>query len=196
MRHSDVRRRSVASVLVTAALLATLPAGTAAAQTADVNCRDFRYQEDAQAVFDAHPGDPFHLDANQDGVACESLPHRPTSTSASATPTSTTSAAAPSTTTSSAATSSAASTTTAAPATTVAPPTTTAAATTARADRDCADFPTQAAAQAALDAEPGDPERLDANHNGIACEDNFGTAGRQVTVVPSGAPATGGTGAW
>lgn len=35
-------------------------------------------------------------------------------------------------------------------------------------DRDCGDFSSQAAAQAAL--VPGDPERLDANNNGVACE--------------------------
>ncbi len=37
-------------------------------------------------------------------------------------------------------------------------------------DKDCADFPNQAAAQAVLDADKSDPNRLDANHNGIACE--------------------------
>lgn len=36
------------------------------------------------------------------------------------------------------------------------------------ADRDCADFASQAQAQAAL--LPGDPERLDADHDGKACE--------------------------
>jgi hypothetical protein len=38
--------------------------------------------------------------------------------------------------------------------------------------RDCADFPSQAAAQAALDATfPEDLERLDADNDGLACED-------------------------
>jgi hypothetical protein len=36
-------------------------------------------------------------------------------------------------------------------------------------DRDCSDFATQEDAQAAL--LPGDPERLDENHDGVACED-------------------------
>lgn len=36
-------------------------------------------------------------------------------------------------------------------------------------DRDCSDFATQEDAQDAL--LPGDPERLDQNHDGIACED-------------------------
>src|SRR3954471_6678191 len=49
-------------------------AGSAQAQT-DFNCSDFLYQEDAQAHL--LPGDPFGLDADHDGVACDGLPHRP-----------------------------------------------------------------------------------------------------------------------
>ncbi|MBD3886614.1 excalibur calcium-binding domain-containing protein [Phormidium tenue FACHB-886] len=37
-------------------------------------------------------------------------------------------------------------------------------------DLDCSDFPTQAAAQQALDADRSDPHRLDGDGNGIACE--------------------------
>ena len=40
----------------------------------DCNCSDFATQEESQAVLDAFEGDPFRLDRNQDGVACESLP--------------------------------------------------------------------------------------------------------------------------
>jgi Excalibur calcium-binding domain len=36
--------------------------------------------------------------------------------------------------------------------------------------QNCSDFPSQAAAQANLRANPSDPNHLDANHNGIACE--------------------------
>jgi hypothetical protein len=41
-------------------------------------------------------------------------------------------------------------------------------------DRDCADFPTQAKAQHFFKKHhPNrDPHRLDADHDGIACEDN------------------------
>ncbi|MCX6464321.1 MAG: excalibur calcium-binding domain-containing protein [Pseudonocardiales bacterium] len=67
-----------------------------------------------------------------------------------------------------------------------------AAGTPATGDRDCPDFATQALAQAALNADPTDPERLDADDDGIACEDHFGTEGRQVSVVPVGGVATGG----
>ena len=41
-------------------------------------------------------------------------------------------------------------------------------------DRDCPDFSSQAEAQAAFDAVPGDPERLDRDNDGIACESQFG----------------------
>ncbi len=38
------------------------------------NCRDFETWEQAQAVFEANlPGDPNHIDMDQDGVACEAL---------------------------------------------------------------------------------------------------------------------------
>jgi micrococcal nuclease len=43
------------------------------------------------------------------------------------------------------------------------------------ADRDCADFGDQAAAQQWLDAHPGDPDGLDSDGNGQACE-SLGTA--------------------
>ncbi len=39
-----------------------------------------------------------------------------------------------------------------------------------RSDVDCADLPDHAAAQRVLRARPGDPDRLDADHDGIACE--------------------------
>ena len=68
-------------------------------------------------------------------------------------------------------------------------------------DRDCPDFASQAAAQAAFDAVPGDPERLDADDDGLACEDQqyaptsstggqAGT-GSQVSTRPVGAVAAG-----
>jgi hypothetical protein len=46
----------------------------------DLDCKNFTYQEDAQGTCDADPSDPHHLDGNdQDGIPCESLPHRLTS---------------------------------------------------------------------------------------------------------------------
>ena len=67
------------------------------------------------------------------------------------------------------------------------------------ADRDCPDFASQADAQAAYNAVPGDPERLDGDDDGVACE-NFGytstgasvtTSGGQVSTRPAGAVAAG-----
>ena len=60
-------------------------------------------------------------------------------------------------------------------------------------DRDCADFASQADAQAAFDAVPGDPERLDANNNNVACENYSyaGAGGGQVATSPRGGVAAG-----
>jgi hypothetical protein len=73
------------------------------------------------------------------------------------------------------------------------------------ADRDCADFATQAEAQAAL--LPGDPENLDRDKDGIACETHQYAAAAtssgsgsssapsgddQVSVKPAGGVETGG----
>lgn len=51
-------------------------------------------------------------------------------------------------------------------------------------DLDCDDFGSQAEAQANLEANPNDPNRLDANNNGLACE---------TFDFPSGGGTTGGT---
>lgn len=59
-------------------------------------------------------------------------------------------------------------------------------------DRDCTDFATRAEAQAAL--QPGDPERLDEDGDGLACE-TLPTGARgstQVTATPSGGVEAGG----
>ncbi|MET8168180.1 excalibur calcium-binding protein [Streptomyces sp. NPDC005329] len=70
-------RTVVAGIAATIMILAPL-SGVAHAQ--DLDCRDFTYQEDAQAEFDRNTGDPNRLDEDQgadDGIACEVLPHRP-----------------------------------------------------------------------------------------------------------------------
>jgi hypothetical protein len=66
------------------------------------------------------------------------------------------------------------------------------------ADRDCGDFASQAEAQAAFLAVPGDPERLDADDDGTACEDFVypavpvaAPAPAQVTTQPVGGIAAG-----
>jgi hypothetical protein len=72
-------------------------------------------------------------------------------------------------------------------------------------DRDCPDFSSRAEAQAAYDADPSDPERLDADDDGEACEDyDYGDSGEPetgTTRVPKrvetggGGTASGNTGA-
>ena len=42
--------------------------------TSDCDCKDFKTQAEAQKVLDAFPGDPFRLDKDKDGIACETLP--------------------------------------------------------------------------------------------------------------------------
>ncbi|GAB3358477.1 hypothetical protein [Modestobacter lapidis] len=64
------------------------------------------------------------------------------------------------------------------------------------ADVDCADFPTQAQAQAVLVADPSDPNGLDGNDNGTACEEHAfagAAAGTtpQVAEQPAGSVAAG-----
>ena len=69
-----VVRRAAAVATVTGLLLTGLPGAALATHVGDVDCADFRYQQDAQAWLDRHPGDPDGLDADRDGLACESLP--------------------------------------------------------------------------------------------------------------------------
>ncbi|MFE9138923.1 excalibur calcium-binding protein [Streptomyces sp. NPDC007355] len=69
-------RSMVAGIALAIVSVAPL-SGVAHAQ--DLDCRDFRYQEDAQAEFDRDPSDPNRLDEDQgpdDGIACEVLPRR------------------------------------------------------------------------------------------------------------------------
>ncbi|MFG2838364.1 excalibur calcium-binding protein [Streptomyces zaomyceticus] len=63
---------------ITLALVSIAPlSGVAHAQ--DLDCSDFRYQEDAQAEFNRDTSDPNRLDEDQgidDNIACERLPRR------------------------------------------------------------------------------------------------------------------------
>jgi hypothetical protein len=60
---------------------ATTTTTTTTTVAADLlNCEDFTYQDEAQAVLDADRTDPNRLDEDDpagDGIACESLPNRP-----------------------------------------------------------------------------------------------------------------------
>ncbi|MFB8771348.1 hypothetical protein [Streptomyces broussonetiae] len=77
------RRRTRVALTAAVTVLATAgPAiGSAHAQAGDLDCRDFAFQEDAQAELARDPSDPHRLDEDQgpdDGVACEALPLRAT----------------------------------------------------------------------------------------------------------------------
>ncbi|MFJ8914505.1 excalibur calcium-binding domain-containing protein [Amycolatopsis sp. NPDC102389] len=162
---------SVRRALGTAAILAGFslfgPASVAfalaeAPAIADLDCGDFKYQEDAQAVLDKDRSDPHRLDEDHDGIACETLPKRGTSPTKTSTPT--------------------------------VPSITTETRAPRFIDKDCADFPSQAAAQAELKKNPRDPYKLDGDHDGYACESRFGEPAKsgQVKVKPVGGVATGG----
>lgn len=163
-------RRGGALVLGGAAALGLLvpSAGTSFAAGADIyNCGNFRYQEDAQDEYDQDPSDPNQLDGDDnDGKACESLPHRPAGAGSTGTKPV---ASKPATGSGSSTPSSSHSSSTSAPSHSSSHGSTPSRH-SASADRDCADFDSQQDAQDALDAAPGDPERLDADDDGVACE--------------------------
>ena len=133
-----------------------------AAAPGDMDCGDFTDQEDAQAVLDQDHSDPNRLDNDDDGEACETLPHRSSPISGVAidhdtTPAPTSRGSVPSRGVS---------------------PRTAHTGSPATQDRDCADFSSRAEAQAVLDDDRSDPEHLDADDDGLACESfDYGSEG-------------------
>ena len=65
-------RTTVVSTFVAAALCFPM-ARVAAAQ--DRDCNQFATRAQAQAVYNSNPADPYNLDADNDGQACEWLPN-------------------------------------------------------------------------------------------------------------------------
>ena len=156
----------------------------------DLDCRDFEFQEDAQAFFNATAGDPYRLDDDNDRIACEALPR------AVARPASKPTAAAPSAAVASNTDLDCRDFATQADAqaffnATAGDPhgldadkdgkaceaAEVAAATAAPTggsqpfvDKDCGDFTYQEDAQALFNSSAGDPHRLDDDNDGIACE--------------------------
>jgi len=65
-----------ATITITVALVffgfATIAGAEPVATASDYDCSDFATQEEAQEYLE--PGDPYRLDADNDGVACEDLP--------------------------------------------------------------------------------------------------------------------------
>jgi hypothetical protein len=157
------RVRSAATLsAVAVTALLTLP-GVAAAQDR-FNCSDFRFREDAQAELDKDRSDPNRLDSLRGEGDGKACESLPSRGGSSRS-----GGDDDSDDDESAATKS-----------------------TSKEDRDCPDFPSQAAAQAALEANRSDSERLDLDGDGIACENHFGDDRRQVQVRPSGGVDTGG----
>lgn len=62
------------SATLAAAVAGLALAAPAAAQAPDLDCSDFATQGEAQAQLEKDPTDPHGLDADGDGIACESLP--------------------------------------------------------------------------------------------------------------------------
>ncbi|MBA2896780.1 excalibur calcium-binding domain-containing protein [Nonomuraea soli] len=56
--------------LTASAAIAGLPPTSVATQI-DPDCRDFGTQQEAQRVLEIDPSDPFDLDRDDDGIACE-----------------------------------------------------------------------------------------------------------------------------
>jgi hypothetical protein len=74
-RHSHVPYLALLAVTSLLAWSALSPVATHAAQSDyDYDCTDFDSQEDAQAFYEENGGplyDPFNLDNDEDGIACE-----------------------------------------------------------------------------------------------------------------------------
>jgi hypothetical protein len=61
-------------LLASLSMMGTLLFAPAVLAQADLDCADFATQPQAQAEFDRDPSDPNGLDADNDGIACETLP--------------------------------------------------------------------------------------------------------------------------
>lgn len=164
--------RSFQAACQVVSLVAALVAGALVSSGVQRNldCGDFRSRAEAQASLDANPSDPDGLDRNNDGVACEDHDYADGSDLGGHPATGTPSGAA-----------------------TPSPLASPAGGPldqdgTPSGDLDCADFSSQEAAQAEYDADPSDPNGLDGNDNGEACEDYDYRAG-----VDQGADSAHGT---
>ncbi|MFC9510388.1 excalibur calcium-binding protein [Streptomyces sp. NPDC057002] len=96
-------RRRTGAIGTLFAIAAIVPLADPAHARQDLDCGNFSFQEDAQAVFDSDPSDPNRLDEDQgpdDGIACEALPRRgvisPTTSADPSAPVTTTPTTAPS----------------------------------------------------------------------------------------------------
>ncbi len=135
-------------LLTALCMMAALVFAPAVLAQTDYDCSDFATQEEAQDFL--LEGDPYGLDSDSDGEACEELP----SGGSTSTPTAEEPASPP-----------------------ASPPAETT-------DLDCDDFATQADAQAEYDADPSDPNGLDADGDGVACEELSGVDDSSISASP------------
>jgi hypothetical protein len=123
MKNAPAREYAVVTTTGIACEGASPPSGEPPASTEDLDCANFATQQEAQAELERDPSDPNNLDADGDEVACETYPYGTGGGGADG-----------------------------------------------GGDRDCADFATQQQAQAVLERDLGDPNNLDADNDGEACE--------------------------
>ena len=64
-----------AAVIGLGSMVMLVAAPAALAQSGDLDCADFDSQAEAQAELGSDPSDPNGLDAEDDGVACETYPY-------------------------------------------------------------------------------------------------------------------------
>jgi len=137
------RLLTILGVMFFAQVLLGLSASPALAQTDLYDCPDFDFQEDAQRIYDQDPSDPYGLDGDNDGIACEDLPSRGAQQDQYGDRVTTQQTG----------------------------------------DLDCDDFATRGQAQAELAKDRSDPNNLDADNDGQACEE----------LSPGVAPTDGGS---
>lgn len=177
-----MRRLSLLAILSLLAMLVLSPSAFAQGEANDLDCSDFGSQADAQAELRSNPSDPNGLDGNDDdGIACESLPGPRDEVPVQG------------------AIDSGGGEATTPPATEpemggvtegntgggVAPTD------NETGDLDCIDFATQAEAQATYNADPSDPNGLDADNDGIACETTTDTANTTIFEDGTGVGTAG-----
>src|SRR5215207_794427 len=129
-------------------------------QTDDLDCEDFETQEEAQAALDQDPADPNNLDPNQDGIACALLPSAEDRAAALADEAAAADTGNQTPEERRAARQAARQQNQDGQATEEATPA-----------ASCADFKTQAKAQAAFEKDPEGLANLDPDGNGVACEE-------------------------
>lgn len=151
--------RAVLCAVVLAMAFSIGAFGSAGAQ-GDLDCGDFGSQAEAQANLQANPNDPNQLDGNDDGVACERFDYSGGSNGGTDTGGDV-------------------------PSEPDAPINSNDTDGDGAGDLDCVDFGSQEEAQAEFNANPSDPNGLDRDADGYACEVFFGYIGNLIAGQPN-----------